>query len=272
MHLSAIHVYPIKSCAGTPMDRAAVGGRGLEGDRRWMLVDRGFRFLSQRDHPRMALIEPDLGSGELRVRAPGVEDLSLERDAGGRRLRVEIWRDRCEAVDHGDEAAEWFTTFLGIACRLVRQADDADRAVDPAYAREPTSQVSFADGYPFLLTTEASLDALNARLAEPVPMDRFRPNLVVAGSGAFAEDGWRTLRIGELELDVVKPCARCVITTVDQATGRKGREPLRTLADFRRDVPGAAAAAAESVYFGQNLIHRRAGVLDVGAAVEVLAR
>jgi len=270
MRLSALHVYPIKSCRGTELQRADVGPRGIEGDRRWMVVTPTGGFLTQRKHPRMALVEPELSEDELVIRAPGMEPLRLARDADGPTTRVDIWKDQCEAVDLGDEAAEWFSSFLDAPRRLVRQAHDAHRAADPAYVRSGSPQVSFADGYPFLLAGEASLADLNARLMDPIPMNRFRPNLVVSGSAPWEEDGWRRIRIGNLDFDVVKPCARCVITTVDQATGEKGKEPLGTLARFRRAIPGAPPGSSGNVYFGQNLIHRREGALEVGAEVEVL--
>lgn len=218
----------------------------------------------------MALIETELGSEQLTLRAPGMEPLRLERRGDGPALDVEIWRDRCPAVDQGDEATAWLSSFLGAPVRLVRQCEGADRRVDPEYARAPSDQVSFADGYPFLLAAEASLDDLNGRLPDALPMNRFRPNLVVAGSRPFEEDGWRVIRVGEIVFDVVKPCARCVITTVDQATGRTGKEPLRTLATFRSLPPGRAGREGGEVYFGQNLIHREGGTLEVGSPVEVL--
>lgn len=270
MRLDDLLFYPIKSCRGTSLDRARVGPRGIEGDRGWMVVTPEGRFLTQRVHPRLALIEPGLGEAELEVRAPGMAVLRLERWREGPTLDVDIWRDRCHAVDQGDDAAEWFSSFLGTRVRFVRQSENADRPVDPDFARTPSDQVSLADGFPFLLIGEASLADLNARLAETLPMDRFRPNLVVAGGAPFAEDAWRVIRIGDLVFDVVKPCARCVVTTVDQDTGEKGKEPLRTLAEFRRDIPGAPPGSSGNVYFGQNLIHRGRGTLTAGTEVEVL--
>lgn len=235
-----------------------------------MVITPEGRFRTQRNEPRMALIEPRLEAGGLVLHAPGMEPLRMDREAPGPAVEVDIWRDRCGAVDQGDPAADWLSSYLGGPHRLVRQADDADRPVDPAYARVATAQVSFADGYPFLLATEASLADLNARLIDPLPMDRFRPNLIVQGTGPWDEDDWRVVRIGTLEFDVVKPCARCVVTTVDQETGEKGKEPLATLARFRRNVTGAPAGSEGSVFFGQNLIHRSEGTLEVGAEVEIL--
>lgn len=270
MKLSALYAYPIKSCRGIGLERAVVGPTGIRGDRRWMLADPAGRFLSQRSYPRLARIQPEPRPDRLVVTAPGRATLEVGLGDSGARTEVEIWDDRCRGVDEGDEAAAWFSDFLGTPVRLVRQAPEARRQVDPAFARSPGDRVSFTDGYPFLLTTRASLDDLNARLSEPLPMDRFRPNLVVEKSGPWDEDHWRALRIGDLELDVVKPCARCAITTVDQETGRRGKEPLRTLATFRRTVPGAPPGSEESVFFGQYLVHRGHGVLEVEARVEIL--
>lgn len=244
-----------------------------------MLVDAGGTFLSQRKLPRMALVEPRVVGDGLEVQAPGMEPLRVDAavaDEAGEDptrggLEVEVWGDRCRAVSAGSEAARWFSSFLGVECALVRQADDAERPVDPEYAggREDT-QVSFADGFPFLLATTASVSDLNVRIeAETgrwggVGVERFRPNLVVSGSGPWEEDGWARIRIGAVEFAVVKPCARCVVTTVDPATGEQGKEPLRTLATFRK--------RHGKVFFGQNLVHLGAGALRVGDPVEVLER
>jgi uncharacterized protein YcbX len=229
-----------------------------------MLVNPAGRFLTQREHPRLALIQPAADATTVTVSAPGMPPLTVERQADGPRREVIVWRDHCQAVDQGDEAAGWFSDFLGRPCRLVRLPDDVTRPVKPRYARRPGDQVAFADGFPFLLLSEESLADLNARLAAPLEMRRFRPNIVVAGAGAYAEDGWRRLRIGALTFDVVKPCQRCAITTVDQATAERGVEPLRALATYRQVRGG--------VLFGQNVIHDATGCLHVGDAVTVLAK
>jgi uncharacterized protein YcbX len=262
--VTALYCYPIKSCAGTEMTEAVVTSRGIEGDRGMMVVNPAGRFLTQREHPRMALIQPVASATSLTVSAPGMPPLAVDRQGDGPRRAVIVWRDRCQAVDQGDEAAGWFSDFLGRSCRLVRLPDDVTRPVNPRYARRPDDQVAFSDGFPFLLLSEESLADLNARLAAPLEMRRFRPNIVVAGAGAYAEDGWRHLRIGALTFDVVKPCQRCAITTVDQATAERGTEPLRTLATYRQ-VPSGG------VMFGQNLLHDGEGYLRVGDAVTVLA-
>ena len=260
--LLGLYHYPIKSCRGTSLTEAVVGVRGIAADRHWMVVDADGTFLSQRELPRMALIAPRLGGGVLEVDAPGMPAFRMAVGHRGRRADVNVWEDRCAAIDEGAAAAEWFTTFLGTACRLVRMPDDEVRHVNPTYAG-PGDQVGFADGFSFLLTSRASLDELNRRLPTTLPMNRFRPNLVIDGVTAFEEDGWRHIRIDGITFTVAKPCARCVTTTTDQNTAERSKEPLRTLATFR-NVPG------KGVMFGQNLIHDRTGVLHVGAEVEVL--
>ncbi len=262
VHLSQIHVYPIKSAGGISPEAWEVDERGLRHDRRWMLVDEAGRFMAQRRSPRMALIGVRLEPDRLVVDAPDMPSLEvpLQPPEGKPRL-AQVWNDLVEVLTVGAEAERWFGEFLGVRCNLVYLPDEAVRPVDPAYARTG-DRVGLADGFPFLLASEASLADLNARLQSPVPMNRFRPNLVVQGCGAFAEDGWRLIRIGGITLRVVKPCARCVITTVDQRTATTGKEPLRTLARFRR--------AGKEVLFGQNLIHDDKGALRVGDPVEVL--
>ena len=256
-----LYHYPIKSCRGTSLEVAVVGVRGIVADRQWMVVDSDSHFLTQRELPRLALIEPSLRNGLLEISAPDVPTLSVRVGEAGERVEVVVWGDRCVAVDHGPEAATWFSHVLGTPCRLVRIADDEVRRADREFAA-PTDQVGFADGFSFLLTSRASLDELNRRLESPLPMNRFRPNIVIDGIEPFEEDGWKRIRIDGITFEVAKPCARCVTTTVDQHTAERSKEPLRTLATFRKQTGG--------VMFGQNLIHDRTGVLRVGADVEIL--
>lgn len=265
MIVSALHIYPIKSCGGTALDAAAIQARGFANDRRWLVVDADGRFLTQREIARMALIRPDLDDHCLRLRAPGTADFELAVDQSGRRVEVTIWKDSgVGAVDQGDAAAGWLSDFLGRDVRLVRFADDYTRQVDQKYAPRETDQVGFADAYPFLIISEESLADLNSRLDEPLPMNRFRPNIVVRGADEpYAEDGWKAIRIGGIVFDVVKACARCAITTTDQATAARGKEPLRTLATYRQGPKGAPL-------FGQNAVHRSAGTIRVGDPVEVV--
>lgn len=261
--VTGIYHYPIKSCAGTALSSATLDARGIRHDRELLIVDAATgRFLTQRELPRMALIAPRLDNGALTVTAPGMAELTVQAVTQGPMKSVGIWRDSCEAVDQGDTIAGWLSTFLGHDCRLVRMADDFTRIVDQTYATSPTDQVGFADGFPCLLIAEESLGDLNARLTEPLRMNRFRPNIVIAGGAPFGEDRVAVLRIGEIVFHATKSCARCPITTVEQETGKTGKEPLRTFATFRR--------AKRGVMFGQNLIHAATGTINVGDRVEAL--
>ncbi len=260
--VTGLYVYPVKSCRGIALEQATLDARGIVHDREWLVVDDASRFLTQREVPRLALIRPTLADDALHLEAPGLPPLRLPYGGGGAVRAVTIWRDTCPALDQGDAAAAWLSDFLGHRCRLVRFADDHVRHVNPAYARSERDQVAFADGYPLLLISEASLQDLNRRLPEPLPMNRFRPNIVVRGCAPYAEDEWDTLRIGEVLAYGVKPCPRCAIPMTDQETARRGKEPLRTLATYRDSDLG--------ILFGQNVIHAAPGVLRVGDAVEVL--
>ena len=262
-HVRGLFRYPIKSCRGTSLDEATVGPSGIVGDRQWMVVDADGNFLSQRELARMALIVPRLSSDALEVEAPNMGPLRIAIGADGDRRDVTIWDDRCSATDQGDDAAQWFSEFLDTPSRLVRMPDDELRPVDPTYAG-PNDRVGFADGFSLLLTSNASLDDLNRRLEAPLPMNRFRPNIVVDGVVPFEEDTWHYIRVDGITFTVAKPCARCAITTTDQKTAARAKEPLRTLATFR-NVPG------RGVMFGQNLIHDRGGVLHVGSIVEIVS-
>ena len=262
VHLDGLYVYPIKSAGGVLLEASDVDGRGLRHDRRWMLVDGAGRFMSQRRFARMALIRTRIEADHLVVDAPDMPSLEVPfLPQGGRLLRARVWNDLVQTQPVGGGADRWFEEFLGVRCKLVYLPDKSVRPVDPDYGG-PDDRVSLADGFPFLLISEASLSDLNARLERPVPMNRFRPNLVVRGCEPFAEDYWRVVRIGQVSFRVVKPCARCHITTVDQRTAEVGREPLRTLARFRR--------AGSRVLFGQNLIHDEKGTLRAGDPVEVV--
>jgi uncharacterized protein YcbX len=256
-----LNFYPIKSCRGTSLDVAMIGARGIVADRQWMVVDAENNFLTQRELPRMAQVSPQLGAS-LEVSAPGMPPLRVPLDSAGDRTGVTVWSDQVEAVDEGSEAAGWLSRFLETPCRLVRIPSDIVRRADAEFSG-PQDQVGFADGYSFLLTSHASLDDLNRRLPSALPMNRFRPNIVIDGVEPFEEDGWKRIRIDGIEFSVVKPCARCAITTVDQQTAEKSKEPLRTLATFR-NVPG------RGVMFGQNLVHHGTGAIRIGAPVEIL--
>ena len=257
-----VFVYPLKGAAGIPLGAAELDGLGFVHDRRWMVVDERGEFISQRTRPRLALIRPVLEGDALVLQAPGAPELRLpadQRPSGQERVRV--WEDEVRAASAGEDAARWITEFLGVPARIVRLARETDRPVDPRYAPRPADRVAFVDGYPCLLISQASLDLLNRRLEKPIPMNRFRPNLIVAGTGPHAEDGWRRIRLGDVAFDVVKPCGRCAVTTVDQDTGTAGQEPLRTLSTYRK--------VGSKVLFGQNLVHASRGTVRVGDVVQV---
>jgi len=262
--LSELFIYPIKSCAGISLKSAELCATGLRHDRRWMLVDETGEFMSQRAHPRMALISTHLSDELLIVGAPGMPDLEIPlRQENKSLLVVSIWGDTNKGALVSGEADRWFSEFLAFPCRLVRKPDDDLRLVDSLYA-ESGDQVGFADGFAFLLVSEASLEDLNGRLEDPLPMNRFRPNFVVRGCRPYAEDGWSRLKIGSVPFRVAEPCPRCAITTVDQRTGARGKEPLRTLATYRK-FDG-------EVFFGRNLIHDALGTVRVGDPVETTPR
>jgi len=262
MILSEIHVYPVKSLRGIPEASWDADRYGLAGDRRWMLVDEKGRFVTQRELPRLALINTFLSDDSLMLSADGMDLMELYREPpGGEVVKVSVWNDRVLAVDAGDQAAAHLSAYLERPVRLVHFPHGGERPVDPRFAGAE-DHTAFSDGFPFLLISQASLDDLNGRLQQPLPMERFRPNLVVNGCEPYEEDRWRRIRIGGMEFRVVKPCSRCVITTIDPDSAEKGPEPLRTLSRYRRK--------GNKVYFGQNLLHDGGGSLSVGQTVEVL--
>lgn len=259
--LQAMYRYPVKSLRGAAFEGLEVGDKGFLFDREWMVVDAQGRFLTQRQQPRMCLVDTDLSAdGALRLQAPGMPELQV-RDDHGEAVQVTVWHDSVGARRVDPLADAWLSEFLQQACRLVRFPAGGSRAVDADYAAQG-DQVGFADGFPFLLISQASLDDLNGRLDQAVEMLRFRPNLVVQGCTPYAEDEWRRIRIGDLTFRVVKPCSRCIIPTIDPATAERAAEPLRTLMSYRK--------RDNRIYFGQNLIQDSEGELRVGMPVEVL--
>jgi hypothetical protein len=265
MFLSEINVYPVKSLAGISLNSAVVEERGLQFDRRWMLVDEKNQFLTQREFPQMAKFLTEVESENLRIDFEG-EELKIPFNVStDEAASVKIWSSRVKAKVFGDEINEWFSERLRKKCRLVVMLEESKRKVSPFYAvRKFKDIVSFADAYPFLLIGESSLADLNEKLEKKLPMNRFRPNFVVSGSEAFAEDFWKKIRIGNTIFHVVKPCARCVMTTIEQKTGEPdGKEPLKTLASYRNKNG--------KVLFGQNLIAESWGeTIRVGDKVEIL--
>jgi uncharacterized protein len=264
--LSAIAIYPVKGCRRTALSRAAVGRSGLAGDREWMVVQPDGRFLTQRTHPALARIVPRLTASGLELAHPGRAPLPVVAAGAGTVIDVAIWGRRARARDAGEAAADWLTAVLGVAARLVSVGPETRMVADRAYVGERDVPLAFADGYPVLVCNDASLAELNRRLDAPVPMERFRPNLVLSGLGPFAEDGIRRLRIGAVELRLVKPCTRCTVPSIDQATGQPSTDPAPALKAFRYD------RALRGVTFGVNATVEAppGAALAVGDPVEVL--
>ncbi len=252
--LSQLYVYPIKSASGISVKEMEVVTRGPQFDRRWMVVDDAGMLVTQRTHPALAKVGVALGDC-LKLTAPGMVALELPLEVEG--LTAHVWSELVPAVVL-EEATDWFSTFLKGSYRLVYMPDASLRPMN----HHPDTLLNFADGSPFHLVSEASLADLNGRLDAPVPMNRFRPNLVVSGCDAFAEDRWKVFRIGPVTFCSTGPCVRCALVTVDQATAETSKEPLKTLARYRK--------VGNEVWFGHNYLHQGRGTLRVGDALEVL--
>ncbi len=262
MKLSGIYIYPVKSLAGYQTDTIDMDRFGPAGDRRWLVTNPAGRFLTQREHPAMALIKTQSDAESLTLWLDG-DDITVPKPGADERERlVQVWEDHARARDAGVAAARWLSDKLGRDCRLFYMPDDSVRRVDGLYAGNGET-VGFADGFPVLLISQASLDDLNGRLPCAVPMNRFRPNLVVSGCEPFAEDHWKRIRIGHMTFDVAKPCSRCVMPSIVQETAERDPHINRVLAGYRR--------FEGKIYFGQNLLYQHTGRLSTGDAVEVLA-
>lgn len=262
--LAAIMVYPIKSCAGLSMTASAVEPRGLKGDRRWMVVDAEGRFVTGRQAPLLVrVLVEDMDSDGLRLSAAGMPELGVRRPSGGRRFDAQIWDCTVSALDAGPAAAEWFSHYLDSPMRLLYADEQMQRGPEAEYSL-PGDQLAFADGYPLLLLSRAAAEDLSARAGRELGWRRFRPNLLIEGVAAHAEDRWKKIRIGAVDFDLVKPCIRCVFTTIDPDTGmaESDGEPLASLKNYRRSAAG--------ICFGQNLIARSAGAIYCGDHVEVI--
>ncbi len=262
--LTEINIYPVKSLAGISLHSSEVTDRGLKYDRRWMVVDKHGKFLTQRTHPQMALISTIIKDRILTLahKSKFITPLSFMIDkAINDEINVVVWSDTVKALSVGKKTDEWLSAAMNMECRLVYMPEESRRLVDRRYSGKD-DVVSFADAYPFLIIGEQSLNDLNSRLTEKVPMNRFRPNFVFGGGKAYDEDKWKKFRIGEIVFDVVKPCSRCVVTTVNQDTAEKGDEPLRTLASYR--------TSGNNVNFGQNLIHEGTGAIELSDKLEIL--
>jgi hypothetical protein len=257
--LQSIHIYPVKSLRAISLNKSAVERRGLQNDRRWMVVDSDGVFMSQRSIPKMAQVGTALEDGSLWLAREGMVSLRMPISDEGPGATVRVWNSVCEAVDCGEDAAGWLSTALGQPCRLVRMPETTIRPTPEEFSR-PGDHVSFADGFPILIASVASLEDLNQRSPDSITMDRFRPNLVLAGAPPYAEDEWTSVQIEGLVLRNAKPCGRCQVTTLDPVTGESlGQEPLRTLGTYRK--------VGNNVNFATNYIPEVEGELLVGACV-----
>jgi len=292
IQLSNITYYPIKACRGFDVPASNVERMGLEHDRRMMVVTPAGEFLTQREYPRLALVTPTLrlrsttpalagGAREehgltplsakeikndsVTLSAPNFDSIHFAIQKTGVATHVNIWRSKeVNAIDQGDESAEWFSDWLGISVRLVHMADGFKRKLNRDYAVSADDHTGFADGYPILIISEASLQDLNSKLdaSRALSMNRFRPNIVLQNCEPFAEDTWKRIRIGDVEIALVKPCPRCVVTTIDKETLEQNKEPLKTLSTYRKQKGGAM--------FGMNAIPLNEGRLEAGMSVEII--
>ncbi|RBP49623.1 MOSC domain-containing protein [Arenicella xantha] len=251
-----LFLHPLKSAAAISVTSLDFDRQGPRHDRQWMVVDQAGKFVTQRHHPKMCLIRPQIEHGCLLVSAPEMSRLAVPASISTR--QVTVWRDSVSAGDCGDLAAQWFSDYLGFACRLVAIAPQTNRLVDTDYAKAGET-VAFADGFPLLVASQASLDELNTHLDDHIDMRRFRPNVVIDGCDPYAEDDWRQLVIGDIELLLVKPCSRCIIPSIDPATGVKQLQVNAALMATRR--------RGRQTFFGQNAVHRGVGLIEVGQSV-----
>ncbi|MGL6267297.1 MAG: MOSC domain-containing protein [Chitinophagaceae bacterium] len=262
LQISNLFIYPIKSLGGIELQKAKLTDRGLEHDRRWLLVDDNNKFLTQRTFPEMSLLKTSIRENKLIVFIKDSEEDSLTLDLvpiSGEKIQVDIWDDSCEAHQIDQKADKWFSQKLNRNVKLVYMPDSSRRQVDSAYALQ-NDITSFSDGYPILMIGQSSLDDLNIRLDEPVPMNRFRPNIVFTGGFPYQEDELKHFKINELAFFGVKPCGRCVMTTIDQDTAIVSKEPLKTLSTYR--------GSNNKVNFGQNILHTGFGSIQVGDEIQ----
>ena len=260
--LSEINIYPIKSLGGISLHSSEVEERGLKYDRRWVLVDESNTFFTQRDFPEMALLNVSIESSGLKLqhKTKNIEPLSIPFSfKHSKKDKVVIWEDIVIGEFYNSQIDDWFSKILGIKCHLVKMPETTRRVVDKKYAKNKI--VSFADGYPFLIIGQASLDDLNSRMEVPLPMNRFRTNFVFTGGKPFEEDNWKKFKIGSVNFEAIKPCARCVITTTNQETAERFKEPLLTLSKFRN--------FNNKVMFGMNLVSESTGQIAIGDKIEL---
>lgn len=260
--ISSLAIYPVKSMRQVCVESATIDMGGLKNDRRWMVVDALGNMVTQRQQSRLCLIQPELIDGGICLHTPTMPDIDVRVPRDDDSVRVSVWNDTCNAIDAGDEVCLWLSQFLGITSRLVYFPENEARVVDQTYANAD-DRTAFSDGFPVLLLTQASLDDLNSRLDNPVPMARFRPNIVISGSLPYEEDEWKLLQLGDFKLRIVKPCSRCVIPSIDINSAERTGEPTRTLSRYRR--------IDNEILFGQNAIIDGAGELQTGMSVEIIS-
>ena len=256
--ISALYIYPVKSLAGFSVAEAAVTAKGFEHDRRWMLVDKAGKFITQRESHAMALLQTAITSDGLYIFHKQSPDKNITipfLSTPGEVKKVKVWDDECEAWVYGNVINDWFSEILEIDCELVYMPDETNRLVDAGYAKD-NETTSFSDGYPFLIIGQSSLDELNKKLSTPLKVDRFRPNIVFTSGEPHAEDNWKHFTINEIDFFGVKTCGRCMITTIDQQTSGAGKEPLKTMATYR--------SFDNKIKFGMNLLHKGIGCVKVG--------
>ncbi len=279
MFVSKINIYPIKSLRGISLKTSIVEDRGLEHDRRFMIVDANNELLTQREFSKMATISVEVTEDGLNISAEGICKLAIPNGFdGAEKAIVRVWQSYCEALVAADEINKWFCEVLNTTCRLVQMPSNSRRLINNLF-NVNDDIVSFADGYPLLVIGESSLRDLNEKLEKSIPMNRFRPNLVVSGSETFGEDTWKKIRIGKTVFRAVKPCARCVVTTIDQETGVSNiKEPLKTLASYRKaeevypDSFSSFGLNNNDVIFGRNLVAENFGeYINIGDNVDVIA-
>lgn len=268
MRVASLHVYPVKGMRAVAREKAGVTARGLDHDRRWLVTDENDRFITQRECAALARLSAAATEGGLRIEN-GEDSVEIGVPVAEERREVKIWNDDVGALFAGDEAARWLSDALGRRARLYHMDDGAVRMTSGRWGAK--APVSFADAYPVLIVTRASLEALNDVVGAdgdaPLPMERFRPNIVIDGADAWAEDHWRAVKIGGVTFDLVKPCDRCVVTTIDQALGEKaGRQPLKAL----RKIRLSAHPDVNGVLFGWNAVPREAGEIKAGERMEII--
>lgn len=261
--IKSLHIYPVKSLGGIDIESSEVERRGLKYDRRWMLVDENGQFISQRKYAKLSLLRAEIKADSLSITdttgQQGTIDIPLATPKS-KSITVTIWDDTCMAKPLNDSVNNWFSEFMNMPVSLVYMHEDSERKADPRYATSEKDIVSFADGYPILILSQASLDLLNQKTEEHIPADRFRANIIIEGVNAHEEDELQTISNGEVQLVGVKPCARCVMTTIDQQTAEKGKEPLESLSTYRKE--------GKKILFGYNFIPTQLGAISVGDSLK----